>query len=627
MKSKRNKGSAVLAAAALIIILGFAAYANSVGGRFVDDDDVLIRDNAFIKSRPGLANIFKADIGTGAGSRYSFYRPIQMLTYALDYRIWKLNVVGYHLTGILLHVITALCVYWLTAILFGDKMMSVLVALFFVVHPVHTVVVNYISTRAEILYLLFFLIAFIFYIKSLHADNITPYLVIISSYALALLSKENSLILPALLLLYHYTFKKKIGRRGFLPIVVLALIYIFLRMTVLKFLITGVVYKGTLIQRIPGFFVALATYVRLLFLPFSLHIEYGKGLFNFADPRALSGLAVLICLIFLIFKMRKSNKLVFFSMSWFLITLLPVSNLYPLNAYMSENWLYLPSIGFFMMLAGFLSSLYKRGKFRILIIGVSTSLLIFYSYLTIRQNQTWRDPITFYERALKYAPDSARIHNNLGAVYYSMGEKEKAIPLYRKTIELDPSAVNAYVNLGASYYETGKKEEAMAMYKKAIELDPTVAGAYNNLGASYYETGKKEEAAAMYRKAIELNPNYATAYFNLAIILYCDMGNKEEAVASLKKVIELEPNYAEAYNNLGVIYDSMGKKQEAFSLYKKAVEINPGYASAWNNLGGVCYDGKQYDMAIEYYDRAIALGGNVNADIMKSLEPFRAQRR
>ena len=582
----------VLVSVALVIILGFAVYANSLNGKFVYDDEILVKNNAFIKDWSNLPKFFSEDIGKGYGITYSFYRPIQIITYAIDYSVWKLSVIGYHLTNVILHILVALCIYWLISILFEDKIISILTAALFVVHPVHTTIVCYISSRSDSIYLVFMLISFVFYIKSTRGEGLVPYLIMISSYSLSLLSRENALIFPALILLYHYTFKEKMRLREFLSVTGAAFIYILLRATVLKHLLSSAVSNSNFLQRIPGFFAAVAAYVRLMFLPFGLHMEYGKPLFNFADPGAILGLVILAALIFCIIKTAKTNRLIFFSLSWFIITLLPVSNLYPINAYMSESWLYLPSIGFFLILAGFMGALYKKEKYRKAAMIFAACLLAFYSVLTFMQNRTWADPLLFYERTIKYAPDSPRAYNNLANIYAQTGRKEEVIPMYEKVIKLNPRDTEARNNLANLYDEMGRKEEAIVIYKKAIEVDPGYAITYNNLGVTYDGMGKKEDAILMYKKAIEANPNYADAYNNLASAYY-KIDKKEDAVIIYKKTIELNPDNAEAYNNLGIVYFNTGRQEEAVAAFKKALEIDPDHAGARRNLDAITAGSKQ----------------------------------
>ncbi len=286
----------IWASAALIIVLGFIVYSNSLNGAFIWDDEYLIQNNIYIKSWSGFPDIFTKDIGAGVGHRFNFYRPLQMLTYIIDYSLWKSNVKGYHLGNVLFHILAALAIYWLITILSKDKLLSLITSLLFVVHPVHTEAVSYISGRSDSLALCFMLLTIIFYIRNLDAKRLSIYLCMIISYTGALLSRENSLILPVLLLLFHYTFRKKFSLKQFLPLAVLAGIYITLRMTLLDFRMPSPIPPGTFLQRLPGFFVAISNYFRLMVLPFGLHMEYANPLFGFAEPRAIIGIVLVLSL-------------------------------------------------------------------------------------------------------------------------------------------------------------------------------------------------------------------------------------------------------------------------------------------------------------------------------------------
>ena len=256
---------------------------------------------------------------------------------------------------------------------------------------------------------------------------------------------------------------------------------------------------------------------------------YGNKVFAFNHPQALLGILILSSLAIYVFKKRRSRDLIFFSIAWFFLALLPVSNLYPIKSYMAEHWLYLPSIGFFLILAKGLSYLYKTKSFRIFALIFITVLLILYSYLNIRQNNYWQDPVVFFERAIKYAPNSTELYNNLGLAYDISGKEYDTIPLYKKAIELDPNNSDAYSSLGNAYKKRKRYQEAIASYKKAIGLKPNYANPYFNLGVAYYDMGTKDEAIASYKKAIELNPNRGDAQNNLAVVYY---DKKQYAIAA-----------------------------------------------------------------------------------------------
>ncbi len=507
VKKRRTPMKDILAPIILIIVLSFAVYANSTGGEFIWDDHYLIEFNKHIRDSSNLSSIFTKNIGAGSGIKYHFYRPIQMVTYMVDYSLVKLNVRGYHLTNILLHALMSLCLYWLINILFKDRLLSLFTAAIFAVHPIHTETVSYISGRADILAAVFLLLTLILYIKHLRSERIYIYLFMLMSYILALLSKEIALILPLALLLYHYTFKERLRLNSFLSISGAALIYIVLRFTLLKPLLLHESSTTVLAQRIPGIFAAIISYIRLIFLPLDLHMEYGKRLFNYTDPIVILGALVTLALLIFASRKRSSSTLIFFSISWFFVLLIPQSNLYPINIYMAEHWVYLPSIGLFLILAKGLSSVYRAKPLRIYAIAAAVFLLTFYSILTIRQNNYWRNEIGFYKRTLRYAPDNAKIYFNLGSAHVLKGEIDEAITSFTKAVEINPNFTSAYNNLGQSYRKIGRIDEAIRMYKKAIETDPNHAGAYYNLGIVYRGLGRDEESRAFFKKAHELGYN------------------------------------------------------------------------------------------------------------------------
>ena len=492
----------------LIILLGIISYGNSLDGKFVTDDHRLIKNNVYIKNWSNLPKIFTGNTyEKRSGEKYEFYRPVRLATYMIDYSLWGLNVRGYHFINISLHILVVLAIYWLISILFKDNILSFLTSALFIVHPIHSETVAYISNRADMLVVLFMLLCFIFYIKQLDSKDIGTYILMSASYVLALLSKENSLILPALLLLYHYTFKKKIKIRVIIPVLAITFGYAMLRLSFLKSDSTDIFWANTVFQRIPGFFVAICNYVKLLLVPFNLHMDYGTELFNFTDPGAIVGIILLTSSLLYAAKVRRSNGLIFFSISWFFLTLLPVSNIYPLFSYMAEHFLYLPSIGFFLLLAKGLCYLYKNKEVRILVTIFILGLLTFSSFLTVRQNEYWREPMSTHKRTLEHNPHSKVAIFNLAVIYGRIGRYEEAIEFYKKVIEINPGYAKAYSNLAVLYYETGNKAEAIELYKKAIEIDPNYIKAYNNLGAVYYDMGKKEEAIKLYKKVREINPD------------------------------------------------------------------------------------------------------------------------
>jgi len=645
---------------ALIIVIGFAVYGNSIKGEFIWDDKRIVEENTLIRDWSNIPRTFTQDVGKelapgGGGVKYNFYRPLQILTYMMDYSLWKLDVRGYHLTNILLHIFAALAMFWFINVICGDHALSLVASLLFLAHPVHTEAVSYISGRADPLSLSLTLLCFIFYVRSIDSQNKFFYIFMLLSYALAILARENSLILPALILVYHYAFSgssgKKIKLGHYLPIIGITVVYIILRLTMARELLGGErIPVGVLFQRMPGFFVAITNYVRLLFLPFDLHMEYGNSFFQMSNPKAIAGAAILFFLFAYAIRKRRGDGLASFSILWFLVALLPSSNLYPIGAYMAEHWLYLPSLGFFLILAGVIR------KKNLLCFFSIIALIVFYSVLTVRQNSYWRELIPFYERTLKYAPESARLHNNLGVAYHNIGRYEEAKAAYEKSIAIDPNyletfcnlgtayhdlgrydeAITAYNreitinpsypkvynNLGAAYSDIGEYEEAAASYKKAIGLDPKKVEMYCNLGFVYYKLGRYKEAIGLYKKAVAVDPNYVKAHNDLGMVYHGD-GDYEKAIAAYEKAMEIEPASAEIYFNLGIAYEVIGRRRDAIGVYRRAIAADPDYAAAHNNLAILYFREKEYTLAGKHCDRAVELGYDVAPVFLKDLKEYR----
>ena len=574
----------------LIILLGVVVYSNSLNGEFIWDDAGLVKNNLYIRNWSGVPGIFTKNIWAGIGEESVVYRPLQMLTYTLDYSVWKLDVFGYHLTNLILHILAALALYWFISVLLNRSLLAFFSSLMFICFPAHVEAVAYISGRADSLVTIFILISFIFYLKFLQRKSTFTWVIMTLSFILALLSRENALILPALLSLYHYAFKKKLELKSLAPFLVITVGYILFRLVFMTTIFYDIPAQSSLIQRLPGFLIALTNYIRILFLPFNLHMEYGNILFSFLNFKVIFGLIIISGLLFWGRRSKNSNPLICFSIFWFLIALLPVSNLYPINSYMAEHWLYLPSIGFFLILGELFERNYAKEKMKLITLGLFICLLSGYGYLTFKQNNYWGSELYFFKRTLKYAPQSSKVYYNLGNALYSAGDNLGGVGMYLKAIQLEPRCAGAYENIGSIYISLGRNEEGIKYCQKALEINPGLFSSYYNLGNAYYNLGQKDKAMEMIRQSIKLNPFYL-----------------------------------EAYNNLAAGYVEKGKIKEAIDLWNQCLKIDPDFTAAHFNLAVFYFSNKDYALAIKHCDRVIALGGVVDKRFLEKLEPYRGR--
>ena len=533
MMKLKIKYNFIAVAILLIAGAGFLAYINSLGGEFLYDDMLLVVKNIKITSWNNIFHLFRENIYNILGENNSFYyRPILMVTYMMDHSLWNLNPVGYHFTNILLHILSAITLFFLLCILFKDKLLSFLASIFFVTCPIHTEAVSYISGRADPLSALFIFAAFISYLLSLDSDNVRAYIIMSVCYICALLSKESSLIFPALIFLYHYIFKGKINRKGVALVMAIFFTYLFLRIVFRgPSLVSDTVNVAPFLDRVPTFFTAIAAYIRLLFVPYPLHMGYGYRQFYWHNPSVITGVIIVLLSALYVYKNRgKSGDLVSFSILWFFVTLLPQSNLFPINAYMSEHWLYLPSIGFFLILGDCVLVLMK--KVRTAAIIYTVTILLFSSYVTARQNEYWRNCIAFYERTIKYSPHCGRSYNNLGAVYLTRRDPEMAIKILKKAVMIDPSCSDSYINLGIAYTELKKYDLAAQLFKQGLRINPRNAAGYYYLGRLYVVCGSEKQALEEFKKTVGLCPDYAEAHISLGSIYF----NRKEYFLAKKHV-------------------------------------------------------------------------------------------
>lgn len=546
----------------LIAFAGALIYSNCLGNSFVWDDAFLIVENCYIKSWLNLPRIFCLDLFYGTVEGWNYYRPIQTLSYMVDYSIWHLRPFGYHISSLLFHILNACLVYLLVNLLSRDRKISLITGSLFVVHPVHTAAVAYISGRADLLVTFFFLISIWLFIKHtnyLHVKRTLYYIGSLFSFILALLSKEIALIFPFIVVLYGCTFmdrtphlrlRDRIVKR-YLAYFIIAGIYIFLRTTVLNFADGLIPLSQTPIHlRLLTMCRVIFTYLRLLFFPIDLHMEWGvQPATSFFNPPVLSSFLLLIFIWIIIAKSYRHSKTIFFASLWFFICLIPVSNLVPLTTFLAEHWLYLPSMGFFMVLAvGIVRALESKP------VNVCSSLIkwvvaaslilafFFYSRATVRRNTDWADELTIFEHTLRYSPNNCRVLINLGIAYEERGLLDEAMSRFEEVIRLRPDYAKGYLNRGVIYGLKEMYDEANEDFREALRLKPHLAKAHHNLAHVHEKKGELGKAVREYKVALRLNPIMLETHYNLAA-LYEKKGLFDEAITQYKEVLRLDPNF------------------------------------------------------------------------------------
>jgi tetratricopeptide (TPR) repeat protein len=545
----------------LITVVVIFVYAGSLQGDFVMDDNFFVKNNLYVRSLSNIPEAFSNPIGIGGGTNASkFYRPLQTVTNMLDYSLWRLRPGGYHISNVFWHIAACLSLYLLLFIFFGDIALAFLATFLFAVFPAHTEVVDYISGRSSSIVAFFMFASLSSYVIYNKRRNFSFYLLSLLFFAAMLLTKENAIIFPFILLLSRVLLRSKPKTYTVVPFFIVLSGYFVLRHYIVgsdfAVLISG------LPQRLPGAFAALANYLRILIMPLGLHYEYGNHLYTWSDPLVLIGVAIFVSTVLISFKARRKTPIFFFSAGWFIVTMVPNANIYPVFSYMAEHYLYIPSVGFFLVLAYFLTKIYRIKKYRILACIISGLIISFYATLTIKQHSYWQNPIIFYQHNLRYSPESSRMTANLGKELLARGRGQEAIPVLKKALTLDKDSVVAMNNLGNAYASVAQYSLAREMFQRALGVAGKDAGIYNNIGIMYTEAGQYQKAVKAFKAAIRVNPDYADSYYNLGL-LYLDYEEPDLACNYLEKVIKYNPYHYRAHYSLFKLYKQRGEIEKA----------------------------------------------------------------
>ncbi|MDP2921389.1 MAG: tetratricopeptide repeat protein [Candidatus Omnitrophota bacterium] len=582
----------------LLFLTGLVAYKGAfIKGIFLFDDQALIVDNPFIKDFSHIKDVFTTHLFKGSGVYSNFYRPMQAFSAMIEYHFWGLKPFGYHLVNVVIHMLTSIAVYFFGYILSKRQIVGITAGLLFSVHTVLSGPVHYISARADLLMALFSVIAINFYMlyRETKTRGVLFYGVSFLSFLAAILSKETAVMVPFLALFYLYCFS---DRRANLenrkpnllwPFFIVIALYGWLRFTALDF------SEGKLIETTTGVLPmhirllttskVLMLYLRLLVLPVGLHMEWdiAPAVSFFQDEVFLSIVGLLIIAGFIYFLFRNS-RLKFFAIGWFFITLIPYLNIFPINYFMGEGWLYVPCIGFFILIGLYLSELGSRSKFLSwAVIFILLSFTLFYGALTCRRAYVWADPARLYKEVLKYSPNNTKARINLGMILAKSGDREEAIKRYNEVAKITPNDSGAHANLGSLYAEKKMNDKAMEEFKKAVELNPKDYVAHNNIGILYKMKGDIKKAMEEYTKALELNPSYPLTYNNIGNI-YLDSRQYEAAIRFYNKAISIDPNKAAFYSNLGKAYKAKRMPEKAREAFGKALQLEPGHKEAVSEL-------------------------------------------
>jgi len=559
----------------------------------------MIYDNPNIRnlSWEGIKKIFRLEKG-------ETYQPVRILSYAMDYKFWKLSPMGYRITNILFYILTCMTIFFtlrlLSASLREEKQpdshfrVALFGALLFAAHPIHAEAVTWLAARKEVLQGFFFFLAFYLYLKGREKKGGTKIIflgLVLVSILLATLSKPSAIVFPAVVLVYEIALRQDrwidFVKRNWLFFVLSIIVSVIFTFILIRIMLDAGGVKpyrgGNFFNNFLISFYVFLYNIKLLAFTINYSAAYTIPLpIQLLNLRTLIAIVTVFSLFGLSVWSLKKTKVIFFSFFFFVGTLLPYLNIIPISTLLADRYLFVASFCYCFLLGIGFDKLYtlngnrfSEGFFKMLSVAVFLFLLGGYSFMTVRQNTIWENSYTLWSDAVEKYPESNTANALLGVVYMDLGMEEKAAEYLEKAVQILPIDYESRNNLGIVYGRLDKPEKALKELMTATSLKPEDDIIKVNLSVFYQRQKEYRKSEEILKYLIAKNPKDARLHFRLGM-LSKEMGNYEAAISELKRATELAPGIINPYEELGNIYISRLKQIEKGKYYyQKGIEAAP----------------------------------------------------
>lgn len=515
-------------ALAVIALVTTLAYAGSFSGEWISDDRPLIVANASLRelSTENLRTILTTR-SDGVN-----YIPLNFLSLAIDRAVFGFWPPGFHLTNLVLHVATAFAMFFFLLHLREPTGIAAAAALLWAVHPVQVESVAWISERKNLLSTLFFVLAFDTYLRFSTFPRARTYLLLVLLYAAALLSKVNTIVLPAMMLVYEIAIRRRLRLRDVAATVPLLACGGLVAWANLAGNVShgGSYHGGSLVATLQTSSTTIPRYLANVVAPFDLSGYYPVPLrASWLDPPVVGGVAVIAVLVAVTCWLAWRGARDAFWLAWFGITLSPMLNLVPFPALMNDRYLYLPLVGLLVPVVRVGHGLLQRAnavQAGPVIVGIVT---VAYAGLTfarvpvfrnelnlwadyglrapyITADRPWGPPPRLEEKrllaeALRHHPERGALYNNVGGFAFEEGRFAEALPPLERAYALAPNDPAIALNLGRTYLALNRVDDATRTLERAVQLEPGSFFAHLNLARCHLLRGDLARARATLERA------------------------------------------------------------------------------------------------------------------------------
>ena len=575
----------------LIIIAVFACYAPALKNGFVWDDTALILRDPLIRSWRLIPESFNHFLFVDATAS-DFYRPIQRLTYMLEYAAFAFWATPYHFTSIIFHAAAALAFFFFAEELLGffdvdpkkRRIVAFFAALVWAIHPVHNAAVVYISGRADPLAALFGFVGLYLILRSRRlsrASSLVLWTAATAALLLSALSRETGLMFPLIALgLFALQRNWSALVKTAVAAVFVAAIYLSLRMAAEH-------VSPPALRPAPPLFVrpiliarAVAEYAGLIVFPLNLHMERDidihPGSFTPAswtaaawrELQTLLGLVLIAALVYWAVRARKRNPPVFTALVLAAISYLPVSGIFALNASVAEHWIYVPSAFlFFAATLQFAGAAWQRST--IVFVQIAFALwLAFLGMRTFARAFDWKDQRTFVERTIRAGGDSARMLINLGELDLSEGKLQDAAVHLHAALQKQPDQPFAIVDLAAVALKQNDFKLARQLLVRATGMPAVAAHGHELLAVLEFKEKNRVDLLQLRLASRTGAPIWSIEKRYVAAL--DATGATDRAITELKTCLATEWYRAESWQLLGELFAKTGHRAESSEALARA---------------------------------------------------------
>lgn len=601
------------------------------------DDEKYVADNPLIEplDYETVSDMFFSDI-THHKYWMGNYHPLTMLSLNLNYAIAKKDASGnvqsfvFQFTNILLHVLNTLLVFLFIRLLLKNNDIAFFSALLFGVHTLHVESVSWISERKDVLYSFFYLISLIMYTKFVHTKKHKYYFFAFLVFFLSLLSKGQATTLAVTIILVDYfNDRKLLSRRVIIekiPFLILAFIFGLISIEAQK---QGnalqVVNSTPLLNRFGIAAYGFSMYLLKLLLPIKLSAVYPYPdiIYQTIPWYFWLGFISVFLVILAGLKVFKKDKVIFFGLSFFIVNIFLLLQLLPVgSAIYADRYVYIPSIGFYLIISYFIFKI-KSSPYRY---GLFVSYLILLSFLTVTRIGVWRDSNSLWTDVVDKQPKSVIGWNNLGGEYNNTaeeyknsGEREKykalteqAIRCFDEAILKKPDYSSAFYNRGLSKYNLGEFLSdsslvitALSDFNRAISNNLTFVDAYLQRGLVYEWLGEYQKAIADFNYGLQYDSKNENLLINRAVAMG-KSGDLTGAIENLTAVLANNPQSSAAYSNRGLAYSLRNDFDLALSDFSKSLMLSE-QGGTFYNRAMVYYNINDDEKAIDDFNKALSL--------------------